>query len=164
MYAINSIDGSLDFVASFDDPRLVSAGHSGQRLTLDAPPLNGTVKMSDVYGVRPGYRTVYDSLADVGAGQIRYYYDGRLGVPFIEPLFDATPVVLKENYVDPMGSYKPHYYRNRYDVSGCGLTWLADTQLHREDILAANRWRRNQTEPLWKNQRDWSPMPVLGRG
>jgi hypothetical protein len=148
MYALNALH-SYDYTSSFADPRLISSAHSGQRLTLDAPVLNGQVKMANVYADRPGFSSVYNSLADIGGGQITYYYDSEIGIPFIKPLFDDSAVI-KVDYIDPMGTYKPHYYRDSTDVIGPGLTWLADTQFQREDILAAQQWRRNQSSPLLK--------------
>lgn len=144
MYAINTLK-SLDY--SFFDPRLISSAHSGQRLILDAPVLDGSVKMNNVYRDRPGYGTRYDSLSEIDGGNVSYYYDTKLLIPFINPLFDESSFVAYD-YIDPMGSYKPHYYRDANKISGPGLTWLADSQFQRENILASNLWKRNQTEPL----------------
>jgi hypothetical protein len=146
MYALNSLK-SLDWTSSFSDPRLISSAHSGQRLLLDAPVLNGTVKMANVYRDCTGYASVYNSLADIGGGQISYYYDTEIGKPFIEPLFDDSAVI-KTDYIDPMGTYKPHYYRDATRVCGTGLSFLADTQFQRQDVLASQIWSRNQTYPL----------------
>ena len=103
--------------------------------------------MANVYRDREGYDDVYNSLADIGGGQISYYYDSEIGVPFIKPLFDDSAVV-KVDYIDPMGTYKPHYYRDNNAVCGMGLTWLADTQFQRENIIASQIWNRNQSYPL----------------
>lgn len=153
MYAINMLK-SLDFTSSYSDPRLISSAHSGQHLLLDAPVLNGSVKMANVYRKRPGYKTIYNSLADIDGGNISYYYDKNILVPFTDPLFDKS-LTVKVDYIDPMGSYKPHYYRDATKICGTGLTWLEDTQFQREDILAANLWRRNQTEPLLRPIISW---------
>lgn len=154
MYAINTLK-SLDFSSSYSDPRLISSAHSGQRLLLDGAVLDGSVKMINVYrGNRPGYRTVYDSLSEIDGGNVSYYYDTKLLIPFINPLFDESSF-LKYDYIDPMGSYKPHYYRDADKICGPGLTWLADTQFQRENILASNLWKRNQTEPLLRPINSW---------
>lgn len=154
MYAINELP-SLDYESSYSDPRLISAGHSGQILTLDAPALNGATKMKHVYDTRPGYELVYDSIKDIHGGQIRYYYDSQQGIPFLNQLFDQQAFV-KRDYVDPMGTFKPHFYRvESGKTSGCGLTWLADSQFHRQDLMGLQQWKRNQTEPLLKLQNDW---------
>jgi hypothetical protein len=146
MYALNSLV-SYDYVSAFSDPRLISAAHSGQKLVLDAPPLNGTVKMRDVDDINRSYGSVYNSISDINNGQILYYYDSEIGKPFIQPLFDDSSVV-RVDYIDPMGTYKPHYYRDSTVVCGKGLTWLEDSQFQRNDIIASQIWKRNQTYPL----------------
>jgi hypothetical protein len=147
MYALNSLR-SYDYTSPFADPRLISAAHSGDRLLLDAPVRDGGVAMKDVPACRAGYAMNYPSLASIGGGDITYYYDAAIGRPFIKPLFDDS-LVARLAYVDPMGAYKPHYYRDSDKVSGPGLTWLRDSQYQREDILARQIWRRNQTEPMY---------------
>lgn len=147
MYVINHLP-SKDYISSFSDPRLISSAHSGQRIQLDAPVLTGKVKMSDVYKLNHTSR--YNSLADIQNGNITYYYDKDQLVPFFQPLF-AKSLVTRVDYIDPMGTYKPHYSRYPTCVRKSGLTSLDDTQQHRDDILAANMWKRNQTEPLLKS-------------
>ena len=147
MYALNSVN-NYDFQSSFSDPRLISAAHSGHRMLLDAPVRNGDVPMKDVYSHRPGYSMNYADYSDIGGGDIIYYYDIDIGVPFIKPLFDPSPVS-KSEYIDPMGTYKPHYYRDPNKVCGRGLTWLQDSQYQRDDIIARQIWKRNQSDPLY---------------
>ena len=153
MYAINALS-SYDYSSPFTDPRLTSSAHSGQTLTLDSPVLNGSVRTRDIYNHRPGYQPVYNTLADLGGGQISYYYDTELGVPFQKPLFNEANVT-RLNYIDPMGTLKPHYNRYPLPETGVGLTWVTDTQNHRNEIMALNQWKRNQTEPLIKLQNEW---------
>ena len=148
MYAINKLS-SENYTSAFSDPRLIS--QSGHRLLLDAPVLDGSVKMANVYEDR--YPSVYTSLTDITGGNIRYYYDSDLLVPFFSPLFDECNA-LKMPYIDPMGSYKPHYTILQKPIS-TGLTWLSDTQINRNDIIASNLWKRNQTEPLLKPINSW---------
>ena len=147
MYALNSLQ-SYDFTASFSDPRLISSAHSGQRLVLDAPPLDGGTPMSQVYACRPGYRMNYSNYGDIGGGDVSYYYDASIGQPFIEPLFDNRAAFIKVDYIDPMGTLKPHYYRNANDSCGKGLTWLEDSQRQRNDLIASQLWQRNQSDAL----------------
>ena len=147
MYALNSLT-SYDFLSSFDDPRLISAAHSGERLLLDAPVRNGNVSMKNVYDERSGYGMNYDNFGQIRGGDILYYYDSDIGIPFIDPLFENGPFK-KENYIDPMGTYKPHFYRDSNNVCGKGLTWLRDSQYQRADIMARQNWKRNQTEPMY---------------
>ena len=131
------------------DPRLVSAAHNGQRLTLDYPPLNGKVMPDNVYRPRPGYCPSYSSYGQMTGGQISYYIDPNLAKPFIDELFvDANKPAYLDMYVDPMGTVKPHYLRHYCpDKLACPaqLTFIRDTIRNREDIMARALWKRNQS-------------------
>jgi hypothetical protein len=150
------------------DARLVnSAGPS--RLQLDKPPLDSTTKLStlthdkslDCYGQN------YKSYADVNAGQISYYISKEREDAFYEPLFSKNATSVGTMYKDPMGSMKPQYdrypneeydpIRNTCDVKGeyC-LSWLKDSQYHREDILSKQMRKINQQRylPRWTNTCD----------
>lgn len=151
MYALNSLNSSTDWQSSYEDPRLISAAHSGDKLLLDAPVRNGNVCMTNVYDHRPGYSMNYANYEDIGGGDIMYYYDSSIGRPFIDPLFDKSSV-LKIDYIDPNGTYKPHYYRNSNNVCGQGLTWLQDSQYQRDDIISSQIWNRNQSNPFFAYQ------------
>jgi hypothetical protein len=126
------------------DPRLVSSAHSGQRLALDNIPLNGKVQVWDTPYIA-GYRAAsYGSYSNIHGGQNTYYYGKDLAVPFISELFIKPGLVVKEDYVDPMDSYKPHYCRASMDNKNC-LSWIRDSQFHREDLMSKQIWNRNQT-------------------
>ena len=126
------------------DPRLVSPAHSGQRLALDNIPLNGKVQVWDTPYIE-GYRAAsYDTYSNIHGGQYTYYYGKDLAVPFISELFIKPGLVVKEDYVDPMDSYKPHYCRASMDNKNC-LNWIRDSQFHREDLMSRQIWNRNQT-------------------
>lgn len=125
------------------DPRLVSPAHSGQKLTLDNIPLNGKVQVWDtpyIAGYKPTYKASY---SDIRGGQNTYYYNKQLATPFIPELFIQPGLVVKEDYVDPMDSYKPHYCRVSMDNKNC-LNWIRDSQFHREDLMSKQIWNRNQ--------------------
>lgn len=126
------------------DPRLVSSAHSGQRLALDNIPLNGKVQISDTPYIA-GYPNVYDTYSDIHGGQVEYYYDKQLASPFISQLFVNPGLVTRERYVDPMDSVKPHYCRVSLDNKNC-LSWIRDSQFHREDLMSKQIWKRNQTD------------------
>ncbi len=143
------------------DPRLVSSAHSGQRIALDAPPINGKLQPHDIPRDRPGYKDIYNGYPEIGGGQIRYYIDKELAEPFINPLFIKPEVVRRENYVDPMGSCKPHYYRASLDTKNC-LNWIRDSQFHREDLMSKQLWRRNQTSYETNRAFPEPPMTKLG--
>lgn len=129
------------------DPRLVSAGHNGMRLQLDSPPINGKVRSQDVYKDRDSYGTFYSSYSQMKGGQNKYYIDPHLAQPFIPQLFSSGPAVnVMRIYVDPMGTSKPHYSREKLDKNaGFCLSWLRDSTNHREDLLARQLWKRNQS-------------------
>lgn len=125
------------------DPRLLSPAHSGQRLALDNIPLNGKVQVWETPYIA-GYPNVYNSYSDIHGGQKTYYYGKDLAVPFISQLFVQPGLVVKEDYIDPMDSYKPHYCRASMDNKNC-LNWIRDSQFHREDLMSKQIWNRNQT-------------------
>lgn len=140
MNFLNSLDVSYLPV----DPRLISAGHSGQRLLMCEPTLSGKVCLDDA---KTGF---YGSYSDIRAGNILYYTDDDLMKPFISyaGIFPPTMSVEYEDYIDPNGIRKPHYRRllsscrNQLEP-GC-LTFVSDTNRVRSDLIAANLWRRNQ--------------------
>lgn len=130
------------------DPRLLSAIRA-QRLVLDSPPLNGKVNPTQVYDDSLVYRApfTYPSFEAIRNGQLRYYVSEDLTPPFIDVLF-STPstAVIRQKYVDPMGSCKPHYERCSTDAPNACLSWINDSQLHREDLMSRQVWRRNQND------------------
>jgi hypothetical protein len=135
----------LDKSYLVNDPRLISAGHSGQRLVLSDPALNGKVCSDDI---ATGF---YDGYAAIRAGNVEYYLDEDTAKPFVSyaGLFHPDTYVVYEDYVDPNGIRKPHYYlrrvdrcaRTKYDGR---LSFITDTNAVRADLLASNLWRRNQ--------------------
>lgn len=152
--------------ATSTDPRLISPVHNGESLTLDEPPFNGKV-LPDVTRYIPGYSTgIYPSYQSINSGQVHYYIDPELAVPFIPQLYSTDSIGIMEPYVDPMGSYKPHYTRRALlgtrralpygstQFPDCSrqycAQWVKDETNHREDLLSKQQWYRNQTEWLTK--------------
>lgn len=135
-----------DVVWTSPDPRLQSSAHNGTRITLDSPPLNGKLGPYEIYQDRPGYGSNYKDYTDINGGQISYYIDTQLAKPFISQNFTGPAGVLLDNYYDPMGTYKPHYYRlpERKCGNSC-LSFIDDTNYHRQDLLSRQLWKRNQT-------------------
>lgn len=137
------------------DPRLISTSHNGDKLALDTIPRNGKVQFS-AYGAIDGYKKVYNNYSDINGGDITYYYASDLANPFIPQLFTCNkkilskgqpkgkPLVIKEHYIDPMDSYKPHYCREPIYSQNC-LNWIKDSQFHREDLMSKQLWNRNQS-------------------
>ncbi len=148
------------------DPRLVSASHSGQMLTLDRPPIEtqpllsslSTDKTLDNYG--QNYRTYND----ISAGSIMYYVDKARVEPFSNPVFVTPAKTVGYLYQDPMGSITPEYNRTplkcanhintmRNNYMG-GLSWIEDSQEQREDLISKQMFRINQErwDPRWETK------------
>jgi len=143
-----------------NDPRLCSAGHSGQRIVLDKPPTNGDLFTTNGLDVSiecsnsssTGYTD--SSYMNLKNGSITYYYDVQLATPFIPQLFDSSHKIIKETYIDPMGICKPHYIfvpafsrdETLTQKKSCIYcpTWLRDSQSHREDLMSKQIVKTNQ--------------------
>jgi hypothetical protein len=148
------------------DPRLYNQG--GTWLQLDKPPLNSSTKLSTLTTDKnlDCYGQGYTSYADVNAGQYLYYISKDREDAFYEPLFSKKANTVGTMYQDPMGAMKPQYdripdeqYNPILDTKSCGetdeycLSFIKDTQFHREDILARQMRKRNEQryEPRWTN-------------
>ena len=142
------------------DPRLISAGgHFGLCTALDLPPIDGSVRLKNVYDENlRGYGKNYSGYSDINAGQIMYWKAEASDSPTFEPVFSNSAEVTGTVYVDPMGGIKPQYYREPLTAAnptttqnknyGGELSWIQDSQEHREDIIS------KQQGPIWQN--DWS--------
>ena len=146
------------------DPRLVSVAHGGQVLTLDRPPVDSTIDLAQVYTdtsldrYGQGYRTY----SDIDGGYIMYYIDKSRQDPFFTPLFSTSARAYGTLYRDPMGAYKPQYDREPLkcndplnttkDYYEGGLSWIQDSQEHRQDILSKIMRKQNEQrwEPRWE--------------
>jgi hypothetical protein len=130
------------------DPRLQSSAHNGTRLVLDSPPLNGKLSQNEVYQPRTGYNMRYPNYTAIKGGQITYYIDPKLAKPFLHQLFTGPMAMVMDEYRDPMGTYKPHYCLEQLKSGeSCpNLSWIQDSQYHRQDLMARQLWKRNQTD------------------
>jgi hypothetical protein len=145
------------------DPRLFDAARA-QYLTLDRPPIDGNVPLKDMYrsgkGIRGGdsrYGSGYTSYDNIREGQITYYIDDTIKDALFEPVFGERAHVSKDIYQDPMGSIKPEYIRtpilntenpvttDRTDYP-YNLSFIQDTQSHREDIMSKQMAVQNQSK------------------
>lgn len=148
------------------DPRLFNAA-GGTWLQLDRPPIVTTTKLKDLTTDKSlnNYGKGYKSYNDVDAGQIIYYINKDFQDAFYEPLFSKKATAIGTMYKDPMGNMRPQYDRipnekydpilgNPCDSAGeyC-LSWMKDTQFHREDLLARQMRSDNETRfaPRWTN-------------
>ena len=133
------------------DPRLLDVKRN--ILTkLDRPPLEGDVKMKDVYNDEyKRYGNQYKNYIDINTGQIQYYIDNDLKNPFYYPVYDIPSSVIKSNYYDPMTSFKPQYNKsNCIDDYSC-LSWINDSSKFREDIISKQQRTHNEQkyESYW---------------
>lgn len=127
------------------DPRLKHMAHSDGSLALDNRPRNGKVQIGDAERLAKSQGVnVHDSYKTIRNGDITYYYGKDLSVPFISTLFIQPGLVVREQYVDPMGTLKPHFCRASLDNKNC-LSWIRDSQFHREDLMSKQLWNRNQS-------------------
>lgn len=140
-----------------NDPRLISASHSGQILPLDRPPINESIKLSEIY-TNPDmkyYGQEYKTYSDINAGQILYYYDHSIEDALYEPIFENNARVEASVYKDPMSAMKPEYNRipiintnvlnTKKNTPGV-LSWIRDSQESREDIMSKQMSLFNRTK------------------
>lgn len=145
-----------------NDPRLFSPLHGNQTLTLDRPPLDGTVKLANIYTDKSldYYGQGYQTYSDINAGQIVYYNNHEQEDPLFFPNFTKSAYVHGKLYRDPMGSLKPEYYRkpitytnhlNTKNQFYDELSFIKDSTEQREDLMARQMAIRFQQrwEPRW---------------
>jgi len=144
------------------DPRLWSATRAGYT-PLDRIPIDGDVKLKDIYNKKwEGYGTGFQPYKKIRDGQIIYYYDKSIEDPYFTPVYGQKANIHKVIYKDPMGGVKPEY--NREWISNVEnpattttkqypycLSYIQDTQSHREDLLGHQMRKRNQERwmPRW---------------
>lgn len=85
---------------------------------------------------------------NVNNGQITYYIDNSIKDAFYKPIYDIPFKSMAYAYTDPMTSEKPHYVlinsnKDVYDYS-C-LSSLNDSSFHRENLIASQQAKYNQT-------------------
>ena len=115
------------------------------RLPLDRPSTTGSVPLSKIY--------TYDNQEsytpnNVNNGQITYYIDNEIKDPYYKPVYNIPFQTIAYNYVDPMTSIKPHYVlvNNSIDIANFSpLTSISDTSFHRENLIASQQAKFNQT-------------------
>lgn len=148
------------------DPRLYNSP-SATWLQLDKPPMDGNVKLSEIYTNTDldEYGKAYKSYHDINAGQITYYNDKSIEDAYYEPVFSEPAKTVGFLYKDPMGNIKPQYTRiSNYtyntvstkpsNVAGkfCS-SFVKDTNFAREEIMALQQRKNNEQRynPRWTN-------------
>jgi len=148
------------------DPRLFSETRVGYT-PLDRPPTSGTVKLKNVY--KDGYtydRALgFEGYDQIGDGDITYYIDRSIENAFYKPVFSEPAEETSHIFVDPMGGIKPEYNRRPLvntenplvtkpiSYPYC-LSFMQDTQSQREDIMALQSRKMNQSKwsARWANE------------
>lgn len=139
------------------DPRLISASHGGQRLTLDNPPIDGKIYLEELSTNKSldNYGKYYSTYSDINAGNITYYINNSMKDPLFKPIFSIPARLTGTLYKDPMGSFRIQYDREslNYDPINSdnnyyngGLSWLQDSQEYREDLISKQMNKRNEQQ------------------
>lgn len=137
------------------DPRLYDATRA-EYLPLDRPPIDGDVKLKNIPNIR-GYKTGFSSYENLTDGQIGYYIDKSIAPAFFTPVYGEPAIMSSVLYRDPMSSMKPEYNRTpilntQNPITECRdnypycLSFLQDTQSQREDIMALQQRKNNQSK------------------
>ena len=138
---------------------------TGDSITLNIPPIDSSMRLRDIPVSKrlDGYGQNYRTYSDINAGQILYYVDKSIQEPFFSPNFIAPAETSRVVYKDPMDAIKPEYIRKPVfntnpvgpprDVFEDDLSFLQDTNAHREDIISKQMAVRNQQrwEPRWQD-------------
>jgi hypothetical protein len=134
---------------AFDAPRAI-------RTRLDKPSQISGINEKNMYtepsllNYAAGFN--YPSYCDTNNAQVTYYVDETIAKPFFGPNFgQGCPFVYYENYVDPMSSWKPHYYYEmQRPQNSSQLSWINDSTFFREDLMSRQMAKMNQvrSEPF----------------
>lgn len=143
------------------DPRQFDTKRAQWQI-LDRTPADGAVTTLSTYDSRfDGYTTGYREYKDIVDGDITYYTDKSIQDPFFHPVFAEEAKVSTVLYQDPMGAIKPEYNRKailntcnpttevRENYPYC-LSYIQDTQSYREDLMALQTRKHNQSN--WQNR------------
>lgn len=138
------------------DPRLIDTARA-QKLTLDRPPYEGSVKSWKIYDKDlENYGKNYKNYTDIHAGQIQYYVDKELDEPLYKPNFIIRSNVESQIFKDPMGGTMFQYTRQPLTVNKNEISdyqFDRDQMSYREDILSSygNQINKNDWSMTWKN-------------
>jgi hypothetical protein len=137
------------------DPRLYSTTRMDY-LPLDRPPMNGDVRLRDVYNDEyTNYGAGFQPYNKIRDGDITYYIDKSIEDAFYHPVYTEPAKQTTILYKDPMGAMKPQHVRtplvnidnpavtNAETYPNC-LSFLQDTQSFREDLISRQQTKHNQ--------------------
>lgn len=154
-------DGGCAEVFASQDPRLIDVPRA-LITTLDRPPIDSSIRLDQIYDDKLyRYGKDYRTYNDIKEGQIMYYVNNSIKDAFFEPVFSKSAKMVSYNYQDPMGAMKPQYDRyplkcsnpinTKRDHFRGGLSWIDDTQEHRQDLMARQMRKHNEQrwQPRW---------------
>lgn len=136
------------------DPRQYDSVRA-EYIPLDTIPINGDVRLKDIYALSDRYGIGFTPYNQIGDGQIVYYIDNSIANAFYKPVFSEPAEESTVLFRDPMGAMKPEYNRiplintsnptvtttKKYPYC---LSFTQDTQSFREDIMALQQRKNNQ--------------------
>lgn len=145
-----------------DDPRLFTASRN-QKICLSNPPSETNINISDIYDIPclSSYGKHYKKYSDIDGGDILYYVDKASQDPYRYPNYSHEMNASKTTYRDPMGAEKQYYTHSidcmnplktkgrKYDGE---LSWIHDTQLHRQDMMAYQSRYMHKNSWEYKNR------------
>ena len=146
------------------DPRQFDAVRA-EYMPLDTIPIDGNVKLRNVYTTPDNYGIGFTPYEQIGDGQIVYYIDKSIENAFYKPVFSEPAEETYNLFQDPMSSMKPEYNRTALMNTAnptvttakfypyC-LSYIQDSQSHREDIMALQQRKNNQEK--WSAR--WASM------
>jgi hypothetical protein len=161
-----NVDGKNVYITNKLYGSVKSSFHDGQYTLVDVPYRDSNVNISQIdkiYGDDfNGYTTNYKNYNQIEGGDITYYVNRENAVPFISPLFSSDFNTTSVLYKDPMGGVRPVYIRQpnkptnkltERNTFEYGLSWVEDTNEHREDMMARNlqKINKNRWTPRWEN-------------
>jgi hypothetical protein len=135
------------FVSRVNDARMVDTARNYNQ-QLDIKPIQVYYNLiNDNISGNPelkDYGKNYKSYSTVTGGQIQYYLDKDLSIPFYRPVYAATTKAVGYNWKDPMDSIKPQFEKEYPTESFTSLSWLDDSCSFRDDITALQQRTHNQ--------------------
>lgn len=148
------------------DPRQFDAPRADY-MPLDTIPIDGNVKLHDIYSLPDRYGIGFTPYDQIGDGQIVYYNDKSIQDAFYKPVFSEPAEETAVLFKDPMGAMKPEYNRTplvntanptvttakKYPYC---LSFIQDSQSFREDIMSLQQRKNNQEK--WSAR--WATMDV----
>ena len=109
------------------------------------PTLQNMYNYKDSHKYKAG--SPYSNFDDIMGGTISYHKNRHpISHDFSSPNFTNKNEITFTQYIDPMGSFKPEYTRTHKENNNKGqLTWIQDSCEWREDLMARQQRKSNQS-------------------